>query len=84
MYDGIHKVIANDVKIEVTSYEDEDFDFTNHNVEQGVADNIGNMQSAEDDEHLDYDEDSATKRKEPSTCIKNNHPIDNFIGYLDE
>lgn len=49
MYDGIHKVIVNDVKIEVTSYEDEDFDLTSHNVEQGVADNIGNMQSADED-----------------------------------
>ena len=74
------KLIFNDVQTKVTPYEDEYFDLTSHNVEQGVTDNIGNnVQSVEEDENLDGDKDDATKRNEPSTSIMKNHHIENLI-----
>ena len=74
------KLNFNDVQTKVTPYEDEYYDLTSHNIEQGVAENIGNnVQSIEAYENLDDDKDSDTKRKEPSTSIIKNHPIENFI-----
>lgn len=58
------KIIVNDVLTEVNPCENEYLDIISHNVEQDVADNIGNnVQSAEEDGNLDDDKYNATKIK---------------------
>lgn len=67
----------------MTPHEDEDYDLTTYNIEQGVVDSIiNNMQYTEEDGN--DDKYIVAKRKEPLANIKNNHSIENLIGYLDE
>lgn len=77
--------IVNGNQTEVNPHEDEDFDLTWYNVNQVVAESIGNnVWYVEEDGYSDDGEDNSTEGKEPLTRINKNHPIENIIGDQDE